>query len=59
MSITRLQLYNKALLLCGERFLSALTDSNEPRRLLDHVYETDGIDYALEQGAWQFAMRTV
>lgn len=58
MGITRLQLYNKALLACGERFLSALTESNEPRRLLDHVWDTDGVEYALEQAPWYFAMRT-
>ena len=58
MAIDRLGLYNKALLACGERFLSALTDSNEPRRLLDNVWDSDGREYCLEQGAWQFAMRT-
>lgn len=55
---TRLELYNGALLLCGERFLSALTEDREPRRLLDHVWDADGVRYCLEQGEWQFAMRT-
>lgn len=58
MSTTRLDLYNKALLLCGERFLSGLTESNEPRRLLDHVWSTGWIDACLEKGQWYFAMRT-
>lgn len=56
---TRLDLYNKALLACGERFLSALTEANEPRRLLDHVWDTGWVNEALEKGAWQFAMRTL
>ena len=56
---TRLDLYNKALLACGERFLSALTDNIEPRRLLDHVWNTGGNNYCLEQGQWWFAMRAV
>lgn len=58
MGTTRLDLYNKALLACGERFLATLAEDREPRRLLDHVWDTGGVDYCLEQGAWQFAMRT-
>ena len=56
---TRLDLYNKALLACGERFIAALTEDREPRRLLDHVWNTGGNNYCLEQGQWHFAMRTV
>lgn len=59
MAVTRLQLYNNTLLLCGERFLSALTEDREPRRLLDQVWNTNGVDYVLEQGQWWFALRTV
>src|SRR3990172_6386068 len=55
----RLSLYNKALLLCGEVFLAALTENREPRRLLDHVWNTGGNNYCLEQGQFWFAMRTV
>ena len=55
---TRLKLYNGALLLCGERFLASLTEEREPRRLLDYVWDKDGIRYCLEQGEWQFAMRS-
>ena len=55
---TRLDLYNKALLVCGERFLASLTEDREPRRLLDHVWNTGGNDYCLENGQWWFAMRT-
>lgn len=56
---TRLQLYNNALLICGERFLATLTDSGEPRRLLDHVWDSGGVHACLERGQWKFAMRTV
>ena len=55
---TRLKLYNGALLLCGERFLASLTEDREPRRLLDNVWDGSGVRYCLEQGEWQFAMRT-
>ncbi len=56
---TRLSLYNDALLLVGERSLSALTDASEPRRLLDQVWNSNGVDACLEAGQWEFAMRTV
>jgi hypothetical protein len=59
MGITRLELYNNALMLCGERFLASLTEEREPRRLLDQVFNTNGVNYCLEQGQWWFAMRTV
>lgn len=54
----RLGIYNGALLLCGERFLSSLTEDREPRYLLDHVWDKGGVRYCLEQGQWNFAMRT-
>lgn len=57
MGITRLQLYNNALMHCGERALASLSEEREPRRLLDQVYTTTGITYALEQAQWWFAMR--
>ncbi len=59
MGTTRLQIYNDALLLCGQTFLASLTENREPRRLLDQVWDSQGIEYCLEQGQWQFAMRTV
>lgn len=55
----RLDLYNNALMLCGERSIATLDEEREPRRLLDQVYSSNGIDFALEQGQWWFAMRTV
>ena len=54
----RLRIYNGALLLCGERALSTLSDNVEPRHLLDLVWNDEGVRYCLEQGQWHFAMRT-
>ncbi len=59
MGITRLQLYNNALMLCGERSLATVDENREPRRLLDQVHNSTGIDGCLEQGQWWFAMRAV
>ena len=56
---TRLELYNHALLICGERFLASLTEDREPRHLLDHVWDNDGVKKCLEAGQWKFAMRAV
>lgn len=54
---TRLQVYNGALLLVGERRLAALTENREPRHLLDLVWQDGGVRYCLEQAQWKFAMR--
>lgn len=56
---TRLKLYNNALLICGETFLSSLTEDRNPRHLLDHVWDNDGVKKCLEAGQWKFAMRAV
>ena len=56
---TKLALYNRALLYCKERSLSSLTESREPRRLLDEVYDQGGIEACLEEGLWKFATRGV
>lgn len=56
---TRLSIYNDALLYCGERALSALTDNVETRRLLDQVWNNNGVRYCLERGQWYFAMRSI
>lgn len=55
---SRLALYNLALLFSGERALASLTENREPRRLLDQVWDTGGVDKCLELGQWKFAMRT-
>jgi hypothetical protein len=60
MAATQLGLYNAALLELGERRLSALTDETEGRRALDDVWGNGEIkDLWLQQGHWNFAMRTV
>lgn len=59
MSYSRLQLYNDALLMAGERAIDTLTDNAETRRLLDQVWNNNGVDGCLEEGQWEFAMRTV
>lgn len=58
MTATRLSIYNDALLLCGERALSTLTDNVESRYLLDQVWTNGGVQVCLEAGQWFFAMRT-
>ena len=56
---SRLEIYNNALLICGERFLADLTEDRLPRHLLDHVWDNDGVKKCLEAGQWKFAMRAV
>lgn len=59
---TQLKIYNEALLICGERQLSAttgLTEATESRYLLDHVWNNGGVDNCLQSGQWRFAMRTI
>lgn len=58
MATSRLLLYNDALTICGERHLASLTEDREPRRLLDHVWDNDGVKACLESAQWKFAMRT-
>lgn len=57
MTTSRLQIYNTALLMCGERSLASLTENREPRHLLDTVWNNGGVDDCLEEGQWFFAMR--
>lgn len=58
MATTRLKIYNGALLICGERSIASVTVTEESRRLLDEVWNDNGVRYCLEQGQWMFAMRT-
>ena len=53
----RLKIYNGALLLCGDKQLSILSENREPRHLLDLVWNDGGVNYCLEQAQWHFAMR--
>lgn len=55
----KLSVFNGALMLAGERFLASLTEEREPRRLLDRVWDSNGVKACLEMGQWNFAMRTV
>ena len=57
MGTTKLEVYNAALTICGERTLASLTENREPRRLLDQVWDNDGVRACLERGQWNFAMR--
>jgi len=57
-STSRLAIYNGALLLCGQRGISSLTENVEARYLLDVVWNDGGMRYCLEQAQWRFAMRT-
>lgn len=59
MATSKLNLFNGALLLVGERALSSLTENREPRRLLDNAWDDDTVKATLEQGQWKFAMRSV
>lgn len=54
---TKLGLYNAALRHIGQRKLSALSEVQESRYVLDDVYD-EALNYCLEQGAWNFAVRT-
>jgi hypothetical protein len=56
---TRLGLYNGALRHLGERRLSSLTESREPRRVLDGIWDDNFVRRVLLQGQWRFAKRTV
>ena len=55
----RLSLYNDALLLCGERALTSLSEDREPRRLLDQIWNSGGVNVCLAEGQWFFAMRAL
>ncbi len=59
MSTSKLEIYNAALIICGERILSSLTEDRKPRRLLDQVWDNDGVEACLERAQWKFAMNSV
>lgn len=54
---SQLTLYNGALRLLGQPKLTALTDTIEPRRLLDGAWDENARDFCLEQASWNFALR--
>lgn len=55
----RLGLYNEALRECGQRKLASLSEDTPARYYLDDVWDGGGIDHCLQQGLWNFAIRTV
>lgn len=57
MATTQLSLYNEALLLVGERELTALSDTVEARYRLDTAY-ANGVNYCLELVSPSFARKT-
>lgn len=59
MAVSQLSLYNEALRLIGERRLASISENREPRRVLDDVWNDGAVDFCLEQGQWNFAMRAV
>lgn len=58
MTASRLSLYNNALLELGARGLSSLTENRESRRVLDTIWNDNAVEYCLEQGFWEFSIRT-
>lgn len=58
MATTKLEVYNDALVLIGQRRLASLTEDRKPRRVLDDLWQKQ-VTYCLEQGFWKFAMRSV
>lgn len=55
----KLSLYNEALRECGQRKLAALSEDAPARHYLDDVWDGGGVDHCLQQGLWNFAIRTV
>lgn len=54
----KLSIYQGALRFLGERKLSSLSENREPRRLLDDVWDDDGVKSCLQQGQWNFAIKS-
>src|SRR5262245_6744371 len=55
---SKLAVFNEALRLMGERRLTSVTEGRDARYHLDDAWTTS-LDYCLEQGFWNFAMRAV
>jgi hypothetical protein len=55
---SKLDHYRDALLALGQERIADLTEASTARYALDDAYER-ALDYCLEQGAWNFAMRTM
>lgn len=57
-SPTKLELFNRALAMIGARRLESITIDRDARYELEDAYAFT-LQYCLEQGMWEFAMRTV
>lgn len=57
MAATKLSIYQGAVLACEERKLASLTENRESRRLLDGVWDRNGLRTCLQLGQWNFATR--
>lgn len=55
--VTKLGIYNDALILLGERALASDTEDREPRYDLDNLYDEGGVDYCLETVKPRFATK--
>jgi len=59
MAVTKLGIYNDALLLLGQRPLATDTEAREPRFDLDNLYDNGGVDYCLEIVKPRYATKLV
>lgn len=59
MAIDKLELYNNALQLVGQRRLTSVTDNENTRHYLDAAYNAQAVDYCLELSKPTFATKTV
>lgn len=55
---TKLELYGDALLILGQERIASLAEASAARFALDDAY-AKAVAYCLEQGFWNFAMRSV
>lgn len=56
---SKLTLFNGALRELGERKLGSLSENREARRVLDSIWDADGVKTCLAAGLWNFAIRSV
>ncbi len=56
---TKLTIYNGALAVLGDEKLATVTENRSPRRILDTVWDNEGVETCLEMSEWKFAMRTI
>jgi hypothetical protein len=56
---SKLSLYNGALREAGAGKLASLSENREPRRVLDSVWDDEGIRTCLSAGQWNFATNSI